>query len=110
MSNPDFVNDGDFQEKVLGSDLPVLVDFFADWCAPCKMMEPSIERIAQEFSEQIRVYKLNVDENPLSASSYQVMSIPTLLVFKDGAPITSIVGAVPYKVLAEKIRSILEEE
>ena len=109
MGKIDYISDSDFNDKVLQSDVPVLVDFFADWCAPCKMMEPWVEQVAEEFVGKLQVYKVNVDENPLAAASYQVMSIPTLLIFKNGAPATSIVGAVPYKTLVEKINSVLEE-
>ncbi len=109
MGQIEFINDGNFKDKVVESNIPVLIDFFADWCAPCKMIEPWVEQVAKEFSEKLQVYKVNVDDNPLIASSYQVMSIPTLLIFKNGAPVTSIVGAVPYKTLANKINSVLEE-
>jgi len=109
MSNLEFIGQNDFKEKVLASDVPVLIDFYADWCAPCKMMEPSIEQVAQEFSDKMHIYKVNVDDSPVIAASYQIMSIPTLLIFKDGAPVSSIVGAVSYKVISEKLLSILEE-
>ena len=110
MGEIEHLSDAEFQDKVLNSDLPVLVDFFADWCAPCKMMEPWVEKVAKEYEGRIRVYKVNVDSNPMAAASYQVLNIPTLLIFKNGAPISSVVGAVPYKTLVEKIDSILEEE
>ena len=103
------VNDKDFKEKVINSSVPVIVDFFADWCMPCKMIEPSVEQLAQNFAGKLNVYKVNLDDNPMIAATYHVMSIPTLLIFKNGAPVSSIVGAAPYKVLEEKVRSVLEE-
>lgn len=109
MSELTYVNDANFQEKVLGSSTPVLVDFFADWCAPCKMIEPWVEKVAKEYEGKIKVYKVNVDESPMVASSYHIMSIPTILIFNDGKPAKSIVGAVPYKVLVDNVEKILEQ-
>ena len=108
MVNLTYVNDTDFQEKVLEADFPVLVDFYADWCAPCKMIEPWVEQVAGVFSKKLKVFKVNVDKCPMIASTYHIMNIPTLLIFKDGAPVSSIVGAVPYKELEDKIVSVLE--
>ena len=85
--------DADFEEKVLKSDKPVLVDFWAAWCGPCRQIAPSLEAIAAENPEKITVVKLNIDENPQAAREYRVMSIPTMSVFKDGQIVKTIVGA-----------------
>ena len=106
----EYVNADNFEEKVLKSDIPVLIDFFADWCAPCKMMDPYVEQAAQDFAGKIKIYKLNVDDNPIIAAQYQVMSIPTMLIFKNGVPISQIIGAVNKKRLYEEIKSVIEGE
>lgn len=95
------VNTQNFQELVLNSAKPVLVDFYADWCGPCKMLTPVIEQIAAE-SDAYEVYKLNVDEAPEIAAKYGVMSIPTLMVFKNGQVVNKSVGLVP-KAAVEKL-------
>jgi thioredoxin 1 len=87
------VSDATFDETVVGSDTPVVVDFWAEWCGPCKMIAPVLEEIAEEHPEKLRVVKLNVDDNPETARRYEVMSIPTLLVFKDGKDVKRLVGA-----------------
>ena len=87
------VTDEDFPETVLGSDLPVLVDFWADWCGPCHIVAPVVEEIATERSASLRVAKLNVDENPFTAQQYGVLSIPTLILFSGGEERGRIVGA-----------------
>lgn len=87
------VDDKNFKAEVLESPLPVLVDFFAVWCGPCSMMAPVIGEIAQKYQGKLKVCKVNVDESPASASSYGIMSIPTLILFKGGEQVERIVGA-----------------
>jgi thioredoxin 1 len=93
MANIGEVTDQDFQSKVLESDTPVLVDFWADWCVPCHMVSPVVEEIAQEKADGLAVAKLNVDDNPQTARQFGVMSIPTLILFKDGQEKARVVGA-----------------
>jgi thioredoxin 1 len=90
---PVAVTDDSFNDDVLSSSTPVLVDFWATWCGPCKMVAPVLEEIAAEKAGQLRVAKLDVDANPGTARDFQVVSIPTLILFKDGAPVKRIVGA-----------------
>ena len=97
--------DANFQKEVLESDVPVLVDFYADWCGPCKMMSPIISELADEYQGSVKVGKLNIDESSSAAGQYRVMSIPTMLIFKDGAVVDTMVGAVPKKALQDKLES-----
>jgi len=103
------VNDANFDEQVLKSDLPVLVDFWASWCAPCKMVAPIVEAIAGEYEGKLKVCKLSMDEGPTTASRYGIRAIPTLLVFKNGQLVEQIVGVVPKESLEAKIKPHLEE-
>ncbi|MEU3955964.1 thioredoxin, partial [Streptomyces achromogenes] len=89
------VTDATFEEEVLKSDKPVLVDFWAEWCGPCRMIAPSLEAIADEYGDKIQIVKLNIDENPNTAAKYGVMSIPTLNVYQGGDVAKTIVGAKP---------------
>ena len=100
------LTDANFQNEVLESDVPVLVDFWAEWCGPCHMIAPAVEAVAQEFSDKAKVGKLNVDLNQMTAMEYNVRSIPTLLFFKDGKIVDQVVGAVPKRVLAEKLERL----
>jgi len=86
--------DENFNQEVLSSDLPVLVDFYADWCGPCKMLAPTIEALAQEYEGKVKIGKLNVDEAPDTAQEYGIMSIPTLLCFKNGEVVNKSIGVV----------------
>jgi thioredoxin 1 len=107
MAHPVAVTDSEFQELVLKSETPVLVDFWADWCAPCKMIAPIVEELAEEYDGQIVFAKVDVDSSPLTAAEYGIRSIPTLLVFKDGSPVDQVVGAVPKAVLKQRLDSAL---
>ena len=85
--------DQNFEDEVIKSDIPALVDFWAPWCAPCRIVSPIIEELAKEYEGKLKVGKVNVDENPDSASQFGIMSIPSILVFKNGEPIKTMVGA-----------------
>jgi len=97
------VTDKTFAAEVLKSDKPVLVDFWAEWCGPCKMVAPVLEEIAAAHGDRLRIVKLNIDENPQTARAYSIMSIPTMAVFIDGAIAKSIVGAKPKSVLLKDL-------
>jgi thioredoxin 1 len=101
------VTDQDFATNVLQSDKPVLVDFWAEWCGPCKMVAPVVEEIAAEHAEKLAVAKLNIDENPETARAYQIMSIPTMSVFQNGRVVKSIVGAKPKAALLRDLAEFL---
>ena len=107
MGNAREVTDRTFAQEVLQSTPPVLVDVWADWCGPCKAIAPIVEELAREYEGRLKVMKLDVDENPRTASTYQVQSLPTLLVFKDGRLAERIVGAVPKQVVIDKLHSVV---
>ena len=107
MAQPKPVTDGDFQQEVLDAETPVLVDFWADWCAPCKMVAPVLDDLAQEYDGKIKFTKVDVDSNPQTAMKYGIRSIPTLLVFKGGSPVDQVVGAVPKAVIKKRLDSAL---
>src|SRR5437868_15109024 len=102
------ITDDNFQAEVLGSDTPVLVDFWATWCGPCRAIAPAIEELAKEFAGKAKIGKLDVDENTQIPHLYNVRSIPTLLFIKDGQVVDQLVGAAPKATLAAKLNAIVE--
>lgn len=103
-------NEENFQKEVLESVVPVMVDFYADWCGPCKMVSPIVEQLAEEYTGALKVGKVNVDENMNLASQYRIMSIPAILFFKNGEIADQIIGAVPKQQLIDKIEGLIEVE
>ncbi|WP_369035659.1 MULTISPECIES: thioredoxin family protein [Streptomyces] len=101
------VTDTDFETEVLGADLPVLVEFTADWCPPCRQMAPVLTALAAEESNRLKVVQLNVDMNPLTTNAYRVLSMPTFMVFRAGEPVRSMVGARPKRRLLEELSDVL---
>lgn len=107
MADINVVTDANFQAEVVESDKPVLVDFWAPWCGPCRMVAPVLEEIAKERGEDLQIVKLNIDENPETAAKFQVMSIPTLIVFKDGEVAHKVIGALPKRRLDAELEPVL---
>jgi thioredoxin 1 len=109
---PEQVTDQTFKERVLNEDeeIPVLVDFWAPWCGPCRMVSPIVDEMATIYKEKVKVFKLNTDENPNTASKYGIRSIPTLMIFKKGQRLDMVVGAVPKSTLATTLEKHIEPE
>lgn len=107
MSEAITVDEGTFEKVVLKSDIPVLVDFWAAWCGPCRMVAPVLEEIAKEHDGKIRIVKLNVDENPNLAAQYRITSIPAMKVFRGGEEVREIIGAMPKAAIEERLSGIL---
>lgn len=108
MSETIEFTDSNFEEEVLKSDKPCLVDFWAEWCGPCRMVGPIVEEIAKEYAGKLKVGKLNVDQNGQTAVKYGIMSIPSLLIFDQGKVVDQIVGAAPKKQFVERIDKIVK--
>ena len=107
MSNAVAVTSGEFDEQVLKSETPVIVDFWAVWCGPCKMIAPHLDTLATEYAGKVKVVKVNIDDEREVTERYNIMSIPTLLFFKDGKVVEQVVGAVPKSVIASKLEALL---
>jgi thioredoxin 1 len=107
MSEPIAVSDASFDTDVLQADKPVLVDFWAEWCGPCKMIAPALEEMAKEKGDKLTIAKVNIDENPSTPSKYGVRGIPTLILFKDGEVAATKVGAVPKGQLNDWLEQVL---
>jgi len=107
MSATPAVTDNSFEQEVLKSEVPVLVDFWAPWCGPCRMVAPVVDEIAEQYATKVKVVKLNTDENPKTASNYGIRSIPTLMLFKAGQRVDMVVGSVPKTTLINTIEKYL---
>ena len=101
------VTDQSFEEEVIKASMPVLLDLWAPWCGPCRMVAPVIEKLSEEYDGKFKFCRLNVDENPQTATRYRVMSIPTLIFFKDGEAMDTVIGAVPERTIQPKIEGFL---
>ncbi len=107
MAKPRDVNDNNFEQEVLKADKPVLVDFWAPWCGPCRMVAPIVEELSAEYDGKVEFVKVNTDDNPNTAVKYGIRSIPTLLVFKDGEPVGQIVGFRPKSDLKQRLDAVV---
>jgi len=107
MSKPIEIDDASFEQKVLKSDIPVLVDFWAPWCRPCLMAAPVLEELAKEYADRITFAKLDVDQNAQTAAKYNIMAIPNLIIFKEGKPASQIVGFKPKEELKKDLDAVL---
>jgi len=107
MSKPIEIDDASFEQKVIKSDIPVLVDFWAPWCRPCLMAAPVLEELAKEYADRITFAKLDVDQNAQTAAKYNIMAIPNLIIFKEGKPVSQIVGFKPKEELKKNLDAVL---
>ena len=107
MSDPVEITDENFQQEVLDSETPVLVDFWADWCQPCKMIAPVVEQIAEEYDGKVKIGKLDVYINQQSSQSLGIRGIPALIIFNDAKPVDQIIGVVPKSIIQKKIDEVL---
>jgi len=101
------VTDASFKQEVINNDLPVLVDFWAPWCGPCRMVSPVVDEIAEEYESSIKVVKINTDDNPTIAAEYGIRSIPTLMIFKAGERVDTVIGAVPKSTLESTLNKYI---
>lgn len=108
MSNPIHISDAEFQEKVLKSSIPVIVDFWAPWCGPCRMVAPILDELAKEYDGKVVIAKVNTDENPQWATKFGVQGIPTMLFVKDGQLFDRMVGAAPKPFIQQRVDKMLE--
>jgi thioredoxin 1 len=108
MAEPITISDAEFEDEVINSDKPVLVDFWAEWCGPCHMIAPHVKQIADEQEKILKVAKLDIDENPITPGRYGIMSIPTLMLFKEGNVVARITGAMPKERILAQISSHLK--
>jgi thioredoxin 1 len=107
MAKPEEINDSQFESEVLKAEVPVLVDFWAPWCGPCRMVGPIVEELAEEYGERVKFLKMNTDDNTKTASHYSIRAIPTLLVFRGGQPVGQVIGFRPKSDLKKVIDQAL---
>ena len=107
MAGPIDVTDNTWEDEVLNSDLPILVDFWAEWCGPCKMIAPAVHDLAEEYTGKLNVAKVDIDNSPEIATKYGIRSFPALIFFRDGKPVDQVIGALPKGALKKKIDSVL---
>ncbi len=107
MSDVVYVTDSNFDQEIINSDIPAMVDFWADWCGPCKMVGPVVEELAKEYKGKIKIAKLNVDQNREVTTRYGIRNIPTMIFFKGGKVVDTLIGAYPKSFLEERLKSLL---